>query len=76
MSQSFRAVIFDLDALTDIECDGHRMAYNAAFASFLKRLADDGITPQNTEFVWSRADPPSAKAPSSPAESSACRPCT
>lgn len=27
-----RAIIFDLDALTDIECDGHRVAYNAAFA--------------------------------------------
>ena len=28
-----RAVIFDLDALTDIECDGHRVAFNAAFAT-------------------------------------------
>ena len=28
-----RAVIFDLDALTDIECDGHRLAFNAAFAA-------------------------------------------
>jgi len=28
-----RAVVFDLDALTDIECDGHRLAYNAAFAA-------------------------------------------
>lgn len=28
-----RAVIFDLDAVTDIECDGHRVAYNAAFAA-------------------------------------------
>jgi beta-phosphoglucomutase-like phosphatase (HAD superfamily) len=28
-----RAVIFDLDALVDIECDGHRLAYNAAFAA-------------------------------------------
>jgi beta-phosphoglucomutase-like phosphatase (HAD superfamily) len=27
------AVFFDLDALTDIECDGHRVAYNAAFAA-------------------------------------------
>ena len=27
-------------------------SYNAAFATFLKRLADDGITPQNTEFVF------------------------
>ena len=27
-------------------------SYNTAFASFLKRLADDGITPQNTEFVF------------------------
>ena len=28
-----RAVIFDLDALTDIECDGHRVVFNAAFAA-------------------------------------------
>lgn len=28
-----RAVIFDLDALADIECDGHRRAFNAAFAA-------------------------------------------
>ena len=28
-----RAIVFDLDALTDIECDGHRIAYNAAFAA-------------------------------------------
>jgi len=28
-----RAIVFDLDALTDIECDGHRVAYNAAFAA-------------------------------------------
>ncbi|HET7668244.1 MAG TPA: HAD family hydrolase [Mycobacterium sp.] len=28
-----RAVIFDLDALTDVECDGHRVAFNAAFAA-------------------------------------------
>lgn len=28
-----RAVIFDLDALADIECDGHRLAFNAAFAA-------------------------------------------
>jgi phosphoglycolate phosphatase-like HAD superfamily hydrolase len=26
-----RAVIFDLDALTDVECGGHRLAFNAAF---------------------------------------------
>lgn len=32
-SSALRAVIFDLDALTDIECDGHREAYNAAFAA-------------------------------------------
>jgi len=31
--QSLRALVFDLDALTDIECDGHRVAYNAAFAA-------------------------------------------
>ncbi|SEH92965.1 haloacid dehalogenase superfamily, subfamily IA, variant 3 with third motif having DD or ED [Mycolicibacterium rutilum] len=30
---ALRAVVFDLDALTDIECDGHRVAYNAAFAA-------------------------------------------
>lgn len=29
---SLRALIFDLDALADVECDGHRLAYNAAFA--------------------------------------------
>jgi beta-phosphoglucomutase-like phosphatase (HAD superfamily) len=28
-----RAMIFDLDALTDIECDGHRLAFNTAFAA-------------------------------------------
>ncbi len=28
---SLRAVVFDLDALADVECDGHRVAYNAAF---------------------------------------------
>lgn len=33
VSDSLHAVIFDLDALTDIECDGHRRAYNAAFAA-------------------------------------------
>ena len=33
ISSPLRAVIFDLDALTDIECDGHRAAYNAAFAA-------------------------------------------
>jgi beta-phosphoglucomutase-like phosphatase (HAD superfamily) len=27
------AVLFDLDALTDVETDGHRVAYNAAFAT-------------------------------------------
>ena len=27
-------------------------SYNQAFATFLKRLADDGITPQNTLFVF------------------------
>lgn len=26
-----QALIFDLDALTDVECDGHRLAFNAAF---------------------------------------------
>ena len=27
-------------------------SYDKAFATFLRRLADDGITPQNTEFVF------------------------
>lgn len=30
---SLGAIVFDLDALTDIECDGHRVAFNAAFAA-------------------------------------------
>lgn len=38
-----RAVVFDLDALTDIECDGHRVAYNAAFAT------------HDLDFQWSVA---------------------
>ncbi len=33
MGSRLRALVFDLDALTDIECDGHRVAYNAAFAA-------------------------------------------
>lgn len=28
-----RAMVFDLDALTDVECGGHRLAFNAAFAA-------------------------------------------
>ncbi len=32
-SYPLRAVIFDLDALADIERDGHRVAFNAAFAA-------------------------------------------
>ena len=32
-SQPLRAVIFDLDSLTDVECGGHRLAFNAAFAA-------------------------------------------
>lgn len=32
-ADSLRALIFDLDALADVECDGHRVAYNAAFAA-------------------------------------------
>lgn len=28
-----RAVVFDLDALSDLDLDGHRVVYNAAFAS-------------------------------------------
>ncbi len=28
-----RALVFDLDALADVECEGHRVAYNAAFAA-------------------------------------------
>jgi beta-phosphoglucomutase-like phosphatase (HAD superfamily) len=31
--QQLRAVIFDLDALADIDCAGHRPAFNAAFAA-------------------------------------------
>ena len=31
--EPLRALIFDLDALAEVECDGHRMAYNAAFAA-------------------------------------------
>ena len=30
---SLDAILFDLDALTDIENDGHRLAFNAAFAA-------------------------------------------
>ncbi|GFG52016.1 haloacid dehalogenase [Mycolicibacterium agri] len=30
---TLRALIFDLDALADVECEGHRLAYNAAFAA-------------------------------------------
>jgi HAD superfamily hydrolase (TIGR01509 family) len=40
---ALRAVVFDLDALTDIECDGHRAAYNAAFAA------------HDLDFTWSVA---------------------
>ena len=28
-----RAMVFDLDALADVECGGHRLAFNAAFAA-------------------------------------------
>ena len=28
-----QALVFDLDALADVECDGHRPAFNAAFAA-------------------------------------------
>lgn len=40
---SLRALVFDLDALADVECDGHRVAYNAAFK-------EHGLT-----FEWSVA---------------------
>lgn len=30
---SLRALIFDIDAIADVECEGHRVAYNAAFAA-------------------------------------------
>lgn len=30
---ALRALIFDLDALADVESEGHRLAYNAAFAA-------------------------------------------
>jgi beta-phosphoglucomutase-like phosphatase (HAD superfamily) len=32
-SHPLSAVVFDLDALTDVECGGHRLAFNAAFAA-------------------------------------------
>lgn len=32
-SHSLRAVILDLDALTDLDLDGHRVVFNAAFAA-------------------------------------------
>src|SRR3954451_17974975 len=35
-----RAVIFDLDALTDIDCEGKRVAFNAAFP------------PHGLDFQW------------------------
>ena len=38
-----RAVVFDLDALADIECEGHRVVYNAAFAA------------HGLDFEWSLA---------------------
>ncbi|KUI16806.1 haloacid dehalogenase [Mycobacterium sp. GA-1285] len=40
-SGAVRGLVFDLDALTDIECDGHRVAYNAAF------------TTHGLDFQWS-----------------------
>ncbi|MCG5431834.1 haloacid dehalogenase [Mycobacterium sp. MYCO198283] len=30
---TLRALVFDLDAVADIECDGHRLVFNAAFAA-------------------------------------------
>lgn len=42
-ANSLRALVFDLDALADVECDGHRVAYNAAFK-------EHGLT-----FEWSVA---------------------
>ncbi|MEH3141700.1 MAG: HAD hydrolase-like protein [Mycobacterium kyogaense] len=32
LQPSLQAVIFDLDAIADIDCAGHRLAFNAAFA--------------------------------------------
>lgn len=32
-AHQLRAMVFDLDALTDAECGGHRLAFNAAFAA-------------------------------------------
>ncbi|KMO71388.1 HAD family hydrolase [Mycolicibacterium chlorophenolicum] len=40
---SLRAVVFDLDALADIECAGHRPAFNRAFAEL------------GLDIVWSEA---------------------
>lgn len=39
---SLRAVVFDLDAIADIECAGHRPAFNKAFAEL------------GLDIVWSR----------------------
>jgi beta-phosphoglucomutase-like phosphatase (HAD superfamily) len=33
VERRLHAVIFDLDAITDLECGGHRLAFNAAFAT-------------------------------------------
>jgi beta-phosphoglucomutase-like phosphatase (HAD superfamily) len=33
LTPPLRAVVFDLDALADVECGGHRLAFNAAFAA-------------------------------------------
>jgi hypothetical protein len=33
-----RALVFDLDALADVECDGHRLAYNAAYTDAFERI--------------------------------------
>ena len=46
-----RAVVFDLDALADIECEGHRVVYNAAFAA------------HGLDFEWSRRALPAAAGP-------------
>ena len=31
--RKLQALVFDLDAMADVECDGHRPAFNAAFAA-------------------------------------------
>ncbi len=43
LKPSLQAVIFDLDAIADLDCAGHRLAFNAAFAEL------------GLDIVWSEA---------------------